>query len=345
MAEGALTDRLDQAVDALLSRRDASFALRDPELAPLARMAADLSFYPSPEFKTRLRAQLERSTTMSAALVSTSVREHFTTITPYIRMKDAGLVDFLRHTFGAAELHSARGSGGGMHREVLVGDSMIMIGEGGAAGVMPIRPSTCHVYVEDVDATFARAIAAGGTSLGAPENRPYGERAGFVKDPFGNHWYIAAHLGDSYVPASVRTLTPFLHAHDAARQIEFLKQAFAAAEERREEAKGVVRYAAANRRCGLRARRGAGTSGRDAVGVPPLRRRRRRGVRAGARRRREVVVAAVGPAIRRSNGRRRRRDGQSVVHRAPGVALRARVSERVRRSRQCETAMLAGRGH
>ena len=242
MAEGALTDRLDQTVDALLSRRDASFALRDPELAPLARMAADLRFYPSPEFKTRLRAQLERSTTMSAALVSTRVREHFTTITPYIRMKEAGLVDFLRHTFGAEELHSARGSGGGMHREVLVGDSMIMIGEGGAAGVMPIRPSTCHVYVEDVDATFARAIAAGGTSLGAPENRPYGERAGFVKDPFGNHWYIATHLGDSYVPAGVRTLTPFLHAHDAARQIEFLKQAFAAAEERREEAEGVVRY-------------------------------------------------------------------------------------------------------
>ena len=49
-------------------------------------------------------------------------------------------------------------------------------------------------------------------------------------------------LSNSYIPAGVRTLTPFLHAHDAARQIGFLKQAFAAAEERREEAEGVVRY-------------------------------------------------------------------------------------------------------
>jgi len=55
---------------------------------------------------------------------------------------------------------------------------MIMIGEGGAEAPMPFRPAEFHVYVEDVDAAFQRALAAGATSLGEPASRPYGERAG-----------------------------------------------------------------------------------------------------------------------------------------------------------------------
>jgi PhnB protein len=243
VTEGAVSDRLDLIIDAVLKRGDATRALSDRELAPLARLAAHLRHYPGPEFKARLREYLERMTVMSAALVTPHVREGFTTITPYLRVKDAGLVDFLTRVFGAEETHVARGGAGGMHREVRVGNSMLMIGEGGDERVVPVRPSALHVYVEDVATTFERALGAGAASLGAPEDRPYGERSGFVRDPFGNHWYIATHLGESHVPEGLRTLTPFVHARDASRYLEFLKGAFAAVEEGRHEADGRVRYA------------------------------------------------------------------------------------------------------
>ena len=243
MTERPLTDRLDETVDAIVARRDATAALRDPELAPLARIAADLRHYPSPEFKASLRAQLERRASMTA--VTTAIRQGFTTVTPYIRVREAGLVDFLAQVFDAQETFSGRGSGGGMHREVRVGDSMVIIGEGdaGGGGVMPIRPVAFHVFVNDADATFERAIAAGATPLGEPADRAYGERSGFVADPFGNHWYIATPLGRESVAGALRTVTPVLHVKGAAAYVEFLKRALGAIEEMRHDEGGQLRYA------------------------------------------------------------------------------------------------------
>jgi PhnB protein len=226
-----------------VARGDATAALGDPELAPLARIAADLRHYPSPDFKARLRAQLERRTTMTATATTTAIREGFTTVTPYIRVREAGLIDFLTQVFDGRETFSGRGGGGGMHREARVGDSMVMIGEGDAAGLMPIRPMAFHVFVKDADATFARAIAAGATSIGEPADRPYGERSGFVADPFGNHWYIATALGPESVAGALGTVTPFLHARRAADYVEFLKRALGGVEEARHEAAGHFRYA------------------------------------------------------------------------------------------------------
>ena len=245
MAERPLTDRLDETVDAIVRREDATGALRDLELAPFARVAADLRHYPGPDFKTRLRAQLERRTIMTTGSVTTVVREGFTTVTPYIRVHEAGLVEFLAQVFDARETFSGRGGDGGMHREVRIGDSMVMIGEGGTGGgdVMPIRPVTFHVFVKDVDATFKRAIAAGATSLGEPADRHYGERAGFVSDPFGNHWYIATPLGPESLATALRTVTPFLRLKGAAEYVVFLKRALGAVEEMREaEPSGALRY-------------------------------------------------------------------------------------------------------
>jgi PhnB protein len=245
MAERALTDRLDEIVDVILARGDATAALRDPELAPLARVAVDLRHCPSREFKARLRAQLERRTTMTAVSTTTAVREGFTAVTPYIRVSEAGLVEFLAQVFDAQETFSGGGGGGGMHREVRIGDSMLMIGEGGAgaSGVMPIRPVAFHVFVKDVDATFKRAIVAGATSLGEPADRHYGERAGFVSDPFGNHWYIATALGPQSLASALRTVTPVLHLKGAAEYVEFLKGALGAVEEMRAaEPSGELRY-------------------------------------------------------------------------------------------------------
>lgn len=245
MAERPLADRLDDAVDAIVGRGDATGALRDPELAPLARLAADLRHYPSPDFKSRLRVKLERRTTMTVVSTTPAIREGFTTVTPYIRVREAGLADFLAQVFDARETLGGRGGGGGMHREVRIGDSMLMIGEGGseAGGVMPIRPVAFHVFVKDVDATFRRAIAAGATSLGEPADRPYGERAGFVRDPFGNHWYIATPLGPQSLASALGTVTPILHLKRAAEHMDFLKRALGAVEEMRAaEPSGELRY-------------------------------------------------------------------------------------------------------
>jgi len=243
MAERPLFDRLDETVDAIVGRRDATAALRDAELAPLARLAADLRHYPGAEFRARLRATLQRRTTMTTTAMNPAVREGFSTVTPYIRVPGEGLVAFLVQAFDATETFSTRGGGGGMHREVRIGDSMVMIGEGGDGGVMPVRPSAFHLFVADADVTYRRALAAGGTSLGEPADRPYGERSGFVADPFGNHWYIATPLGPRSVGHALRAVTPFLHAPDAAAYDEFLQRALGAVEEMRQDEGGEFRYA------------------------------------------------------------------------------------------------------
>jgi PhnB protein len=240
MAE-ALTERLDRTVELVLARRDATAALADAELAPLVVLANELRSCPSTAFKLRLRANLERRGTMSAALEAVDVREGFTTVTPYLQVRDEGLLDFLAKVFGAVET-SRTMSPHGVHREVRVGDSMLMIGEGGQEGT-EYSPAAFHVYVPDVDAAFERALAAGARSLGAPEDRSYGERAGFVEDSFGNHWYIATHLGPSPVPAGHRTVTPFIHPRGVPSYIEFLSRAFGAVEEFKHEAHGVVMHA------------------------------------------------------------------------------------------------------
>lgn len=241
MAEIALSDRLDRTIDALLARTDASGALQDPELAPLARLAADLRHYPAPEFKARLRTHLERSIEMSLTVETPQIRQGFTSVTPYLMIPEPGLVEFLGKVFGAEQTFSAPGTAGEIHRQVRLGNSMLMIGEGATGGTS--RPAALHVYVEDVDATFERAVAAGAVSLGAPAERPYGERSGFVRDPFGNQWYIARAHGASYVPEGLLTVTPFLHVQGGASYIEFLKRTFGAVEEGRHDVGGRVQYA------------------------------------------------------------------------------------------------------
>ncbi len=244
MADEALVDRLDRTIDAVLARRDATSALTDPELAPLAVLAAQLRHAPSPAFRARLLANLTRRTTMTTLVLEpTKIREGFTTVTPYVRVREAGLLDFLATVFDATETFSIKGSAGGVHREVRVGDSMLMIGEGGVEGEFPFSPAAFHVYVPDADAAFQRAIAAGATSMGDPADRPYGERAGFVRDSFGNQWYIATAFGASHVPEGRRAVTPFVHPRGVPDYIEFLKRAFNAEVEIRAEHQGIVRHA------------------------------------------------------------------------------------------------------
>lgn len=257
MADQPLIDRLDGVIDVLVARGDASSALADTELAPLARLAADLRHYPGREFTARLRAQLERRTKMTTAAdhpakaglhnpaeAGLYTREGFTTVTPYVWVPDRGLADFLIRVFDAVETGVRDNPGHGIHRELRIGNSMVMLGETGDQKRGLSRPQAFHIFVDDADETFAKGLAAGGTSMGDPEDRPYGERSGFVRDPYGNHWYIATVTSADAMSRAQRTVVPYLHSLDVSSYIDFLTRAFGAVEEERHElSPGMIPYA------------------------------------------------------------------------------------------------------
>ena len=124
------------------------------------------------------------------------IREGFHTVTPYLIVQEAArLIDFVKEAFGASEHFRGTGSAGGIHAEVQIGDSMVMIGGDGAWSGEP-SPATLYLYLDDVDAIYKRALQAGATSIMEPANQPYGDRLGGVKDAFGNTWYISTHIKD-----------------------------------------------------------------------------------------------------------------------------------------------------
>ena len=249
-------------------------------------------------------------------LDATNIREGFTTVTPYVRVRGSRTPRLPHGGLRREGDVQHRGGAGGVHREVLVGDSMLMIGEGGAEGGLPFSPAAFHVYVPDADAAFQRALAAGGTSMGDPEDRPYGERAGFIKDAFGNHWYIATAFGASYVPEGRRTITPFVHPSGVPAYIDFLKRALGAEEEFRHEVEGVVMHARlliGNSAIEMGDTQGASEPMRTGFS---LRRRRRCAVCTGGGGRRDAAFAPVRSVLRRPHGQRRGRAGHHVVYRA-----------------------------
>jgi uncharacterized glyoxalase superfamily protein PhnB len=118
--------------------------------------------------------------------------ETYRTITPYLVVADADLeLGFLKAAFGAAELSCQRNADNTvMHAEVRVGDSLVMLGQSG--GRWQPRTGAFYLWVKDVDATYAQALAAGATSESEPEDKPYGHRNAGVIDDNGVTWWIAA---------------------------------------------------------------------------------------------------------------------------------------------------------
>jgi PhnB protein len=195
-----------------------------------AWIEAALAECPRREFRARLREELERKIHMTAAAITTGVREGFTTVTPYLTVVEAErLVQFAKDAFGAIERGKSIGGSGHLHYELQIGDSMLMCG-GGEQVRGHEKPLALHVYVPDADAVYRRALAAGAESLSVPEDRPYGERQGGVKDPTGNFWYIATRLPGVAAGEGMRTVTPYLHHTNPLGLIDFLKQAFGAQE-------------------------------------------------------------------------------------------------------------------
>ncbi|HEX9617424.1 MAG TPA: VOC family protein [Anaerolineales bacterium] len=119
----------------------------------------------------------------------------YSTVSPYLVAAGAqGVIDFLKQTFGASELRRYENPDGSiMHAEVRIGDTVVMIGEAGPE--FPAVPSNLHVYVDDVDATYRGALAAGGVPVQEPVRREGDpDRRGGVKDPAGNTWWIATQV-------------------------------------------------------------------------------------------------------------------------------------------------------
>ncbi len=124
------------------------------------------------------------------------IPEGYHTITPYLVGQGvAQLIDFLKQAFHAEEIYRmAQSDGTVTHAEVKIGDSIIMMGEAGEEH--PPLPAMLHLYVDDVDAVYNRAVQAGAASLREPENQFYGDRTGGVQDSSGNQWWIATHIED-----------------------------------------------------------------------------------------------------------------------------------------------------
>jgi len=154
-------------------------------------------------------------------------------VTPYLVAADGpALLDFVGKAFGAEETFRIETPMGGVHGEVRIGDSMMMIGGGIPGKKFPgsPQPNALHVYVEDADAVVKKAVAAGATLIDEPRDQDYGERSATVKDAAGNLWYIATAKGESYKPKGLHNVNPYLHPRRAEPLISFLKRAFGAEE-------------------------------------------------------------------------------------------------------------------
>lgn len=122
----------------------------------------------------------------------------YRTLTPYLVVPDADAeIRFLRAVFGATERSCQRNPDGSvMHAEIDVGNSLVMLGQAGATW-KPL-PAALYAWVPDVDAAYARALAAGGTSESAPEDKPYGHRNAGVIDQNGVTWWIGSPIADRH---------------------------------------------------------------------------------------------------------------------------------------------------
>lgn len=156
----------------------------------------------------------------------------FRMVTPYLVAEDGlGLLEFTKDGLGAEEIMRAM-MPTGVHAEVRIGDTTLMMGGGLAGKKFPgtFQPNALHMYVEDADAVTQKAVAAGATLIDAVRDQEYGERSSTVRDKAGNYWYIATAKGESPVPKGLFSVNPYLHPRRAEPLISFLKRAFGAEE-------------------------------------------------------------------------------------------------------------------
>jgi PhnB protein len=243
MAKRSLALQLDEVVQAMLvSLRPRPEKAPDRELPALTRVAQELRDLPREEFRAALKFDLQRRASMGEGTAAAKVgmgdeqaravhyvRPGLTSITPYVIVRPADqFIEFLKSAFeGVERLRLPAPDGSIMHAEVAVGNGAIEVSDGNEE--YPTAPQAIHLYVDDPDATYARTLQAGATSFYAPtDDHPSGDRWGAVKDPFGNHWYIAKPRGWTPGPEGLRSVQPYLHLREAHKMIPFLEAAFGA---------------------------------------------------------------------------------------------------------------------
>ncbi|MFF4391935.1 MULTISPECIES: VOC family protein [unclassified Streptomyces] len=132
------------------------------------------------------------------------VPEGYPRVTPYLCIDGAAAaIDFYGSVLGVRERMRMAAPGGKIgHAELELGSSVIMLADEypdiGFRSPKSVggTPVTLHVYVEDVDAVFAKALALGATELRPIKDEFYGDRTGQFEDPFGHRWNIATHIED-----------------------------------------------------------------------------------------------------------------------------------------------------
>jgi PhnB protein len=125
-------------------------------------------------------------------------------VTPYLIIDGAArALDWYAQAFGATEVMRVSGPDGRIgHAEIEIGGSRIMLADEApqhnaqAPGAFGGSPVSLHLYVPDVDATMAKAIAVGAEVKAQPEDKFYGDRSGSLCDPFGHTWHVATHIED-----------------------------------------------------------------------------------------------------------------------------------------------------
>jgi len=204
------------------------------EVSQLLTLVRDLRAMPRPEFKAALKSKLHLRSFMSQAAAkiekqTASFRPpNFRNIAPYFLVEDAPkFIEFLVSGLGGKETgRYLRPDGKVMHAAVAIGDSMIELGD--ANEQYAPRPMTVHLYVDDCDATYARALEAGATALTPLADQHWGDRWGAVKDSFGNTWYIAT--PKTYDPAQygLVSVQPYMNLRGAHKMISFAEAALGA---------------------------------------------------------------------------------------------------------------------
>jgi PhnB protein len=130
----------------------------------------------------------------------------YNSITPYLVVRGAAqAIDYYKSVFGATEVFRMDGPDGKVgHAELKIGDSRIMLADENpsmgagytSATSIGASPVSLYLYIPDVDRVVERAVAAGAKLLKPVQDQFYGDRSGFIQDPFGHLWGVATHVED-----------------------------------------------------------------------------------------------------------------------------------------------------
>jgi PhnB protein len=132
------------------------------------------------------------------------IPEGYNTVTPYLVIKGAAqAIEYYKKVFGATVVVRMDGPDGRVgHAELQIGNSRIMLADEnqsmGATSATTIgnSPVSLYLYLPDVDKVVDKAVAEGAKILKPVQDQFYGDRSGFLQDPFGHFWGIATHIED-----------------------------------------------------------------------------------------------------------------------------------------------------